>query len=50
MRERLRRATRRALARVVNVAEQPDCDWRTAALSVAIERVDSAALARGISA
>jgi glutamate dehydrogenase (NAD(P)+) len=46
--ERLRRLLRGALARVVEAADRHDVDWRTAALSVAVERVAQAARARGI--
>jgi glutamate dehydrogenase (NAD(P)+) len=46
--ERLRRLLRGALARVVETAETRDVDWRTAALSVAVERVAEAARLRAI--
>jgi glutamate dehydrogenase (NAD(P)+) len=46
--ERLRRQLRAAFARVMEAAERLDTDWRTAALSVAIERVSEAARLRGI--
>jgi len=46
--ERLRRQMRAAFARVVDTAARLDCDWRMAALSVAIERVAEAAHLRGI--
>jgi glutamate dehydrogenase (NAD(P)+) len=46
--ERLRRQLRAAFARVVDAADRHACDWRMAALSVAIERVSEAARLRGI--
>ena len=46
--ERLRRQLRAAFGRVTDAAERLDCDWRMAALSVAIERVAEAARLRGI--
>ncbi len=46
--ERLRRQLRAAFGRVTDAAERLDCDWRMAALSVAIERVAEAARMRGI--
>src|SRR5919198_2079756 len=46
--ERLRRQMRAALARVSDAAERLGVDWRTAALSVAIERVAQAAKLRAI--
>jgi glutamate dehydrogenase (NAD(P)+) len=46
--ERLRRQLRAAFGRVVDAAERYQCDWRMAALSVAIERVSEAARLRGI--
>jgi glutamate dehydrogenase (NAD(P)+) len=46
--ERLRRQLRAAFARVVGAADRLGCDWRMAALSVAIERVAEAARLRGI--
>ena len=46
--ERLRRQLRAAFGRVVSAAERHACDWRMAALSVAIERVSEAARLRGI--
>jgi glutamate dehydrogenase (NAD(P)+) len=46
--ERLRRQLRAAFGRVTDAAERLDCDWRLAALSVAIERVAEAARMRGI--
>jgi glutamate dehydrogenase (NAD(P)+) len=46
--ERLRRQLRAAFGRVVDAAERHSCDWRMAALSVAIERVAEAARLRGI--
>lgn len=46
--ERLRRQLRAAFGRVVSAAERHDCDWRMAALSVAVERVSEAARLRGI--
>ncbi len=46
--ERLRRQLRAAWARVEEAARRLDVDWRTAALSVAVERVAEAAKARGI--
>jgi glutamate dehydrogenase (NAD(P)+) len=46
--ERLRRQLRAAFGRVVEAADRHGCDWRMAALSVAIERVAEAARLRGI--
>ncbi|MEA2192697.1 MAG: glutamate dehydrogenase, partial [Solirubrobacteraceae bacterium] len=46
--ERLRRQLRAAFGRVTDAAERHGCDWRMAALSVAIERVSEAARLRGI--
>jgi len=46
--ERLRRQLRAAFSRVVDAADRHSCDWRMAALSVAIERVSEAARLRGI--
>ena len=46
--ERLRHHLRRALAGVLDYSERLSVDWRTAALSVAIERVAEAARLRGI--
>jgi glutamate dehydrogenase (NAD(P)+) len=46
--ERLRRQLRAAWARVEEAAQRLDVDWRTAALSVAVQRVAEAAKARGI--
>ncbi len=46
--ERLRRQLRAAFGRVIEAADRLDCDWRMAALSVAIERVAEAARLRGI--
>jgi len=46
--ERLRRQLRAAFGRVTDAAERLSCDWRLAALSVAIERVAEAARMRGI--
>ena len=46
--ERLRRQLRAAFGRVVDAADRHACDWRMAALSVAIERVSEAARLRGI--
>jgi glutamate dehydrogenase (NAD(P)+) len=46
--ERLRRQLRAAFGRVIDAAQRLDCDWRMAALSVAIERVAEAARLRGI--
>jgi glutamate dehydrogenase (NAD(P)+) len=46
--ERLRRQLRAAFARVIDAADRHGCDWRMAALSVAIERVAEAARLRGI--
>ncbi|MDP2709730.1 MAG: Glu/Leu/Phe/Val dehydrogenase [Solirubrobacteraceae bacterium] len=48
VRERLRRQLRAAFTRVTDAADRLDCDWRMAALSVAIERVAEAARVRGI--
>ena len=46
--ERLRRLLRAAFSRVAETAEQHDVDWRTAALSVAVQRVAEAARLRAI--
>ena len=46
--ERLRRQLRAAFGRVTDAADRLACDWRMAALSVAIERVAEAARMRGI--
>ena len=46
--ERLRRQLRAGFGRVVEAADRLGCDWRMAALSVAIERVAQAARLRGI--
>ncbi len=46
--ERLRRQLRAAFGRVTDAADRLGCDWRMAALSVAIERVSEAAEMRGI--
>jgi glutamate dehydrogenase/leucine dehydrogenase len=46
--ERLRRQLRAAFGRVIDAADRHGCDWRMAALSVAIERVSEAARLRGI--
>ena len=46
--ERLRRQLRAAFGRVIEAADRLGCDWRMAALSVAIERVAEAARMRGI--
>jgi glutamate dehydrogenase (NAD(P)+) len=46
--ERLRRLLRAAFAKVAETAERRDLDWRTAALSVAVERVAEAARLRAI--
>ncbi len=46
--ERLRRLLRAAFARVVEAAERLEVDWRTAALSVAVQRVAEAARLRSI--
>jgi glutamate dehydrogenase (NAD(P)+) len=46
--ERLRRLLRAALNRVVETADRLDVDWRTAALSVAVQRVSEAARLRAI--
>jgi glutamate dehydrogenase (NAD(P)+) len=46
--ERLRRQLRAAFGRVTDAADRLACDWRLAALSVAIERVSEAARLRGI--
>jgi glutamate dehydrogenase (NAD(P)+) len=46
--ERLRRLLRAAFGRVVETAERLDVDWRTAALSVAVQRVSEAARLRAI--
>jgi len=46
--ERLRRQLRAAFGRVTDAADRLQCDYRMAALSVAIERVAEAARMRGI--
>ncbi len=46
--ERLRRQMRAAFGRVTDAVDRLEVDWRTAALSVAIERVAEAARLRGI--
>jgi len=46
--ERMRRRLRGALRRVLDQAEQLDVDWRTAALTVAVERVAEAARLRAV--
>jgi glutamate dehydrogenase (NAD(P)+) len=46
--ERMRRQLRAALARVAEAAERQSVDWRTAALTVAIERIAEAARLRAI--
>jgi glutamate dehydrogenase (NAD(P)+) len=46
--ERLRRQLRAAFGRVMEAADRLSCDWRLAALSVAIERVSEAARMRGV--
>jgi glutamate dehydrogenase (NAD(P)+) len=46
--ERLRRQLRAAFGRVIEAADRLACDWRLAALSVAIERVSEAARMRGV--
>jgi len=46
--ERLRRLLRGAFSRVAETAEKADVDWRTAALSVAVQRVAEAARLRAI--
>jgi glutamate dehydrogenase (NAD(P)+) len=46
--ERLRRLLRGAFGRVVEQADRLDVDWRTAALSVAVQRVSEAAHLRAI--
>jgi glutamate dehydrogenase (NAD(P)+) len=46
--ERLRRQLRAAFGRVMDAADRLACDWRLAALSVAIERVSEAARMRGV--
>lgn len=46
--ERLRRQMRAAFGRVTEAVDRLEVDWRTAALSVAIERVAEAARMRGI--
>jgi glutamate dehydrogenase (NAD(P)+) len=48
MQERLRRQMRAALARVMDAAAERGVDWRTAALTVAVERVARAAQLRAI--
>ena len=46
--ERLRRQMRTALAKVWDAAQARDLDWRTAALTVAVQRVAEAARLRAI--
>jgi len=46
--ERLRRLLRTAFGRVLEAGERHDVDWRTAAMSVAVQRVAEAARLRGI--
>jgi glutamate dehydrogenase/leucine dehydrogenase len=46
--ERLRRQLRAAFGRVLEAADRLDIDWRTAALSVAVQRVAEAARQRAI--
>ena len=46
---RLREQMHLAISRVANAAEELCCDWRTAALTVAVQRVADAARARAIS-
>jgi glutamate dehydrogenase (NAD(P)+) len=46
--ERLRDHLWNATARVIEASNRLDCDWRTAAMTVAVERVASAAMSRGI--
>jgi glutamate dehydrogenase (NAD(P)+) len=46
--ERLRRLLRAAFGRVMEASERLDVDWRTAALSVAVQRVAEAARLRAI--
>jgi glutamate dehydrogenase/leucine dehydrogenase len=46
--ERLRRQMRAAFTRVTDAVDRLEVDWRTAALSVAIEHVAEAARLRGI--
>lgn len=46
--ERLRRQLRSAWRRVLEAHERLDCDWRTAALSVAVQRVAEAGRVRSI--
>jgi len=46
--ERLRRQMRTALAKVWDAAQRLDTDWRTAAMTVAVERVAEAARLRAI--
>jgi glutamate dehydrogenase (NAD(P)+) len=46
--ERLRRLLRGAFGRVIEASERLDVDWRTAALSVAVQRVSEAARLRAI--
>jgi glutamate dehydrogenase (NAD(P)+) len=46
--DRLRTLLVGAIDRVANAAERYDCDWRTAALTVAVDRVAQAADARAI--
>jgi glutamate dehydrogenase/leucine dehydrogenase len=48
MQERLRRMLRAAATRVWDGAERHDVDWRTAALTVAVQRVAEAGARRGI--
>lgn len=48
LRQRLRRQLRAAVVRVVEAAEQWECDLRTAALAVAAEHVARAGLSRGL--
>jgi glutamate dehydrogenase (NAD(P)+) len=48
LQERLRRQLRVALGKVWDAAEQLGVPWRTAALSVAVERVAEAGRLRGI--
>jgi glutamate dehydrogenase (NAD(P)+) len=46
--ERLRRLLRAAFGRVIDESERLDVDWRTAAMSVAVQRVSEAARLRAI--
>jgi glutamate dehydrogenase (NAD(P)+) len=46
--ERLRRLLRAAFGRVQDQAQRLDVDWRTAAMTVAVERVAEAARQRAI--